>query len=150
MWIFFFFVVINLQVLSLWSIDKQTFFPFLFYYQYFLRGISHYICVTVSFCWKASWVICCFGSMMKFHSMCDSVMFTYRLHFMKTNLYDIWFGRFILPLFVLLVVFIRLLALSVQHAVQGPTKDLKKSCISLKRLAKVSRPHIKQCCFVYS
>lgn len=82
--------------------------------------------------------------------MCDSVTFTYRLTRRQictiSDLGDFFFCLF----FGFLIVFIRLLALSVQHAVQGPTKDLKNSCASLKRLAKVSRPHSKQCCFVYS
>lgn len=77
--------------------------------------------------------------------MCDSVTFTYRLTRRQIcTISDL--GDFFLHLFGLLIVFIRLLTLSVQHAVQGPTKDLKNSCASLKRLAKVSRPHSVALC----
>lgn len=64
---------------------------FFFYYQYFLRGISHHTIYVLRsrFVGRPVGDICCFSSMMKFHCMCDSVMFAYRLHFMKTDLYDI-------------------------------------------------------------
>lgn len=48
------------------------------------------------------------------------------LHEDRSVRYLIWETFFyFFPLFGLLIVFIRLLALSIQHAVQGPTKDLK-------------------------
>lgn len=49
-------------------------------------------------------------------------------------IWETFFFFFFWLLFGLSVVFIRLLALSVLHAVQGPTKDLKKSCVSLKKV----------------
>lgn len=78
--------------------------------------------------------------------------YVYLSAYTKTDLYDIWFGRlFFFASFWIIDCIYKAFGFVHSTCCTGSNQRPKTNfCASLKRLAKVSRPHSKQCCFMYS